>query len=64
MEGELHQLARQIAALDRSVERLAGVLVQMSIKQQVVLAKLGQVLELLEPATTFPASIGGTITVK
>lgn len=64
MQGELERLARQVAALDRTMNRLADVLVQSSIRQQIILEKLNQVIELLEPATTYPASTGGTVTVK
>lgn len=64
MEGELYRLERQVASLDRTINRLLEVLVQTSTTQHIILGKLNEVIALLEPATTFPASTGGTVTVR
>lgn len=57
MDGELQRLERRIALLEAGVKQLGE-------NQKVSLAMLAQVIELLQPSTTYPGSTGGTLTVR
>lgn len=50
--------------LGQVVHQLAEGISRLVIAQQATGAVLRQVVELLEPTTTYPASTGGTVTVS
>lgn len=57
MEGELHRLEREVLDLKRSVDLVCTRIDSLA-------TRMDRAIMLLEPSTTYPASTGGTVTIK
>lgn len=64
MQGELQRVEREVRELDCKLNHLIDVVMASYLAQQAILAKLDLLISLLQPATDYPASTGGTITVR